>query len=234
LLQVKNLDASYGFLQVLWEVSLEVQEGEFVGLIGPNGAGKSTTLKSIAGLLTPKNGEILFEGESIGGVSAHQAPWMGISYISEALNLFTDMSVRDNLLLGAYSVKEKETQLETLEFVYGLFPRLKEREEQLAGTMSGGERKMLAIARGMMATPRLLLVDEPSLGLAPHLVTDVFNSLQRLQEAGVTILMVEQRVDATLEISDRAYILENGRIAMEGPSSELLGNEHVKDAYLGI
>jgi branched-chain amino acid transport system ATP-binding protein len=159
---------------------------------------------------------------------------MGISYISEALNLFTDMSVRDNLLLGAYSVRERETQLETLEFVYNLFPRLQEREDQLAGTMSGGERKMLAIARGMMATPRLLLVDEPSLGLAPHLVTDVFNSLQRLQEAGVTVLMVEQRVDATLEIADRAYILENGRIAMEGPSSELLGNEHVRNAYLGI
>jgi branched-chain amino acid transport system ATP-binding protein len=231
---VKNLDASYGFLQVLWGVSLEVQEGEFVGLIGPNGAGKSTTLKSVAGLLAPKKGEILFEGQSIGGMSAHQAPWMGISYISEALNLFTDMSVRDNLLLGAYSVRERQKQLETLEFVYELFPRLKEREDQLAGTMSGGERKMLAVARGMMATPRLLLVDEPSLGLAPHLVTDVFNSLQRLQEAGVTILMVEQRVDATLEISDRAYILENGRIAMEGPSSELLGNEHVKNAYLGI
>jgi branched-chain amino acid transport system ATP-binding protein len=234
LLQVKNLDAGYGFLQVLWDISLEVQEGEFIGLIGPNGAGKSTTLKSIAGLVAPKNGEILFEGRSIGGMSAHQGPWMGISYISEALNLFTDMSVRENLLLGAYAVREREKQLETLEFVYGLFPRLKEREDQLAGTMSGGERKMLAIARGMMATPRLMLVDEPSLGLAPHLVTDVFNSLQRLQEAGVTILMVEQRVDATLEISDRAYILENGRIAMEGPSSELLGNEHVKDAYLGI
>jgi branched-chain amino acid transport system ATP-binding protein len=234
LLQVKNLDASYGFLQVLWDVSLEVQEGEFIGLIGPNGAGKSTTLKSIAGLVAPKSGEILFEGKAIGGMSAHQGPWMGISYISEALNLFTDMSVRENLLLGAYAVREREKQLETLEFVYGLFPRLKEREDQLAGTMSGGERKMLAIARGMMATPRLMLVDEPSLGLAPHLVTDVFNSLQRLQEAGVTILMVEQRVDATLEISDRAYILENGRIAMEGPSSELLGNEHVKDAYLGI
>lgn len=234
MLQVNNLDASYGFLQVLWDVSLEVQEGEFVGLIGPNGAGKSTTLKSIAGLLSPKDGEILFEGQSIAGMSAHQAPWKGICYISEALNLFTDMSVRENLLLGAYSVREKETQLETLDFVFSLFPRLKEREDQLAGTMSGGERKMLAVARGMMATPRLLLVDEPSLGLAPHLVTDVLNSLQRLQEAGVTILMVEQRVDATLEIADRAYILENGRIAMEGPSSELLGNEHVKNAYLGI
>lgn len=234
MLQLKNLDASYGFLQVLWDISLHVDEGEFVGLIGPNGAGKSTTLKSIIGLLTPKDGEILFEGQSIGPLPAYQITRMGISYISEALNLFTDMSVRDNLLLGAYSIKDKQTQLETLDFVYGLFPRLKEREDQLAGTMSGGERKMLAIARGMMANPRLLLVDEPSLGLAPHLVTDVFNSLQKLQEAGVTVLMVEQRVNATLEIADRAYVLENGRIALEGSSDELEANEHVRSAYMGV
>jgi branched-chain amino acid transport system ATP-binding protein len=234
LLQLKNLDASYGFLQVLWDVSLHVDEGEFVGLIGPNGAGKSTTLKSIVGLLTPKDGEILFEGQSIGPLPAYQVTRMGISYISEALNLFTDMSVRDNLLLGAYSIKDKQTQLETLDFVFGLFPRLKEREGQLAGTMSGGERKMLAIARGMMANPRLMLVDEPSLGLAPHLVTDVFNSLQKLQKAGVTILMVEQRVNATLEIADRTYVLENGRIALEGTSDDLAANEHVRSAYMGV
>lgn len=234
MLQLKNLDASYGFLQVLWDISLHVDEGEFVGLIGPNGAGKSTTLKSIIGLLTPKDGEILFEGQSIGPLLTYQVTRMGISYISEALNLFTDMSVRDNLLLGAYSIKDKQTQLETLDFVYGLFPRLKEREDQLAGTMSGGERKMLAIARGMMANPRLLLVDEPSLGLAPHLVTDVFNSLQKLQQTGVTILMVEQRVNATLEIADRAYVLENGRIALEGSSDELEANEHVRSAYMGV
>lgn len=234
MLQLKNLDASYGFLQVLWDISLHVEEGEFVGLIGPNGAGKSTTLKTIVGLLTPKDGEILFEGQSIGPLPAYQVTRMGISYISEALNLFTDMSVRENLLLGAYSIKDKQTQLETLDFVFGLFPRLKEREDQLAGTMSGGERKMLAIARGMMANPRLLLVDEPSLGLAPHLVTDVFNSLQKLQQAGVTILMVEQRVNATLEIADRAYVLENGRLALEGSSDELMANEHVRSAYMGV
>jgi branched-chain amino acid transport system ATP-binding protein len=144
------------------------------------------------------------------------------------------MSVRENLLMGAYIVRDREKQLETLDFVYSLFPRLKEREGQLAGTMSGGERKMLAIARGMMSSPQLLLVDEPSLGLAPHLVTDVFNSLQKLQEAGVTILLVEQRVNATLEITDRAYVLEHGKVVMEGPSGELMQDKHIKNAYLGI
>jgi branched-chain amino acid transport system ATP-binding protein len=234
LLQVKNLDTSYGFLQILWDVSLHVGEGEFVGLIGPNGAGKTTTLRSIAGLLAPQKGEVLFRDKSIGGVQAYKISRMGLSYVSEALNLFTEMSVRENLLMGAYSVRDKQQQLDTLEFVYSLFPRLKERERQLSGTMSGGERKMLAIARGMMSNPRLLLVDEPSLGLAPHLVTDVFHSLQRLHEQGVTILLVEQRVNATLEICNRAYVLEHGRVVMEGPSSELKTNEHIKAAYLGI
>jgi branched-chain amino acid transport system ATP-binding protein len=234
LLKIEHLDASYGFLQILWDVSLHVDEGEFVGLIGPNGAGKTTTLRSIAGLLAPQGGKILFKGQSIGGTRAFRISRMGISYVSESLNLFVDMSVRENLLLGAYSVQEKEKQLETLEFVYGLFPRLKERESQLAGTMSGGERKMLAIARGMMSNPELMLVDEPSLGLAPHLVTDVFESLQKLQETGVTIVLVEQRVNATLAITDRAYVLEHGRIVMEGPSDELITNEHIKAAYLGV
>jgi len=234
LLQLKNLDASYGFLQILWGVSLHVGEGEFVGLVGPNGAGKTTTLRTIAGLLAPTGGEVLFKDQSMNHVPAHQTTRRGISYISEDLNLFVDMSVRENLLMGAYIVREREKQLETLDFVYQLFPRLKERENQLAGTMSGGERKMLAIARGMMSNPELLLVDEPSLGLAPHLVTDVFNSLQTLQKAGVTILLVEQRVNATLEITDRAYVLEHGRVVMEGPSNELMQNDHIRQAYLGI
>jgi branched-chain amino acid transport system ATP-binding protein len=159
---------------------------------------------------------------------------MGISYISEELNLFTAMSVRDNLLLGAYAIPNTSEQMKTLEFVFSLFPRLEERQSQLAGTMSGGERKMLAIARGMMAKPRLMLVDEPSLGLAPHLVTDVFNSLQTLQKMGVTILLVEQRVNATLEIAERAYVLESGRIALQGTSDELKSNPHVQAAYMGI
>jgi branched-chain amino acid transport system ATP-binding protein len=159
---------------------------------------------------------------------------MGISYVSEALNLFTDMSVRENLLLGAYAVKEKETQLETLDYIFELFPRLAERKNQLAGTMSGGERKMLAIARGIMSNPTLMLVDEPSLGLQPNLVYDVFDALLTLRDEGVTILLVEQNVNATLDITDRAYILEQGKIVMEGPSQEMKQNQHVRNAYLGI
>jgi branched-chain amino acid transport system ATP-binding protein len=234
LLQVNNLNASYGFLQILWGISLQVAEGEFVALIGPNGAGKTTTLRSIAGLLTPSGGQILFRDQPIGGVPAFKISRMGISYVSESLNLFTDMSVRENLLLGAYSVKDKQKQLESLDFVFGLFPRLAERSTQKAGTMSGGERKMLAVARGMMSDPQLMLVDEPSLGLAPYLVADVFNSLRKLNERGVTILLVEQRVNATLEITDRAYVLEHGKVALEGPSRDLKSNEHVRKAYMGF
>jgi branched-chain amino acid transport system ATP-binding protein len=233
-LELKTVNTSYDFLQILWDVSLNVDDGEFVALIGPNGAGKTTTLRTIAGLLSPKSGEVLFKGRSIGALPAHEVSRMGISYISEELNLFTDMSVRENLLLGAYAVNDRKQELETLDFVYHLFPRLKEREKQLSGTMSGGERKMLAIARGMMSNPELLLVDEPSLGLAPHLTHDVFRALLELRKRGVTILLVEQNVNATLEITDRAYILEHGRIAMEGPSKEMKSNEHVRNAYLGI
>lgn len=234
MLELKNLHAGYDFLQVLWDVSLQVEEGEFVALIGPNGAGKSTTLRTIGGLLTPKDGEVLFKGELINKRKAHEVSRMGISYVSEQLNLFTDMSVEENLLLGAYALNSSEEQQEILNFIFELFPRLEERRQQLAGTMSGGERKMLAIARGLMSKPELLLVDEPSLGLQPNLVMDVFRSLQLLQDQGVTILLVEQNVNKTLEITDRAYILEQGRIVMEGPSSSMKDNEHVRDAYLGI
>jgi len=233
-LQIKNLDAGYDFLHVLWDVSLHVAEGEFVALIGPNGAGKTTTLRTVAGLVKPKGGEILFKDKPIGHLPAHIISREGISYVSEDLNLFTQMSVRENLLLGAYTVRDKQKQLATLEFVFSLFPRLAERSNQLAGTMSGGERKMLAIARGMMSTPELLLVDEPSLGLAPHLVHDVFHALQELQRRGVTLLLVEQNVNATLEITDRAYVLEQGVIVMEGQSQEMKENAHVRGAYLGI
>jgi branched-chain amino acid transport system ATP-binding protein len=235
LLKVDDLNAGYGFLHVLWDVSLHVDQGEFVALLGPNGAGKTTTLRSIAGLVHPTSGDIQLEGRQIAGmpaneVSAHQ----GVSYISESLNLFTDMSVKENLLLGAYIIRDEEQKAETLAFVFELFPRLAEREGQLAGTLSGGERKMLAIARGIMSNPKLLLVDEPSLGLAPNLTNDVFKALKRLQEQGVTLLLVEQNVNTTLQITDRAYVLENGRIVMEGESHELSENPHVQSAYLGI
>lgn len=234
LLQVNHIDASYGFLQILWDVSIHIAAGEFVGLIGSNGAGKTTTLRTIAGLIKPSQGEVVFRDQPLGRVPAYQISRMGLSYVSEDLNLFTDMSVHENLLMGAYAVKDKAVQAQTLDSVYGLFPRLAERQNQLAGTMSGGERKMLAIARGLMSNPKLILVDEPSLGLAPNLVADVFESLRKLQQSGVTILLVEQRVEATLEITDRAYVLEQGKIALEGPSRELRNNEHVKTAYLGI
>lgn len=234
MLEIRKLDAGYDFLQVLWEVSLHVDQGEFVALVGSNGAGKSTVLRTVAGLLTAKGGEILFKDKSIHKRKAHEVSRMGISYVSEQLNLFTDMSVKENLLLGAYAVKDPKEQQKTLEFVFELFPRLEERKNQLAGTMSGGERKMLAIARGMMSNPELMLVDEPSLGLQPNLVTDVFRSLKLLIDQGVTILLVEQNVNTTLEITDRAYILEQGRIVMEGPSRSMKENEHVRNAYLGI
>lgn len=234
MLEVKNLDAGYGFLQVLWDVSLEVEEGEFVALVGPNGAGKSTTLKTISGHVSPKKGQILFNGKSLNGIPAHEISQMGISFVSESLNLFTDMSIRENLLLGAYTIEDQTEKQENLDFVYSLFPRLQARRSQLAGTLSGGERKMLAIARGIMSGPSLLLVDEPSLGLAPKLTMDVFNALQTLREEGVTILLVEQNVNTTLRITDRGYVLEQGQIVLQGPSGELLQDEHVRKAFLGV
>jgi branched-chain amino acid transport system ATP-binding protein len=233
LLEVKDVSAGYSFLQVLWGVSLHVAQGEFVALVGPNGAGKTTTLRTIAGLIAPGRGEVLFKDEPIGGTAAHKVSRMGISFISESLNLFTAMSVRENLLLGAYIVRDKRRQLETLDFVFHLFPRLKERHNQLAGTLSGGERKMLAIARGMMSNPDLMLVDEPSLGLAPNLTMDVFRALEMLRQRGVTILLVEQNVNTTLHMTDRAYVVEQGRIVLEGKSQDLLENKHVREAYLG-
>ncbi len=234
MLEVNSINSGYGFLQVLWDVSLNVSEGEFVALVGPNGAGKSTTLKSIIGLVRPRSGQVIFKGEDITGIPAYQTTQMGISFVSESLNLFTNMSVYENLLLGAYTVREKKKQLEMVDFVFDLFPRLKARQDQLAGTMSGGERKMTAIARGLMSNPSLLLVDEPSLGLAPKLTLDVFNALETLRQTGVTILLIEQNVNTTLHMTDRAYVLEQGQITVEGESKVLLQNEHVRKAFLGI
>jgi ABC-type branched-subunit amino acid transport system ATPase component len=234
LLEVKNLNAGYGFLQVLWDVSLQVEEKEYVCLVGPNGAGKSTTLKTISGLIRPKGGEILFKGEPIGGLSGNKVCRKGISYISEELNLFTRMTVEENLAMGAYLVSDDEEQQKALKFVFELFPRLKERKNQLAGTMSGGERKMLAIARGMMSSPGLLLVDEPSLGLAPQLIKGVFKALDVLKEKGVTLFLVEQNVTKTLQVTDRAYVIEKGKIVLEGKSSDLGRHDHVRKAFLGI
>lgn len=234
MLKVENIDSGYDFLQVLWGVSLEVDKGEFVALIGPNGAGKTTTLRTIAGILRPRSGKIAFKGKDLAGVPAYKVSRLGVSYVSEQLNLFTNMTVRENLVMGAYWVNDRRKEREKLDYVYQIFPRLKEREGQLVGTMSGGERKMLAIARGVMADPELLLVDEPSLGLAPNTTLAVFEALMELRKSGLTILLVEQNVHLTLDVTDRAYVIENGRIVMAGASQDLVGNEHVQNAYLGV
>jgi branched-chain amino acid transport system ATP-binding protein len=234
LLEVKNLNAGYGFLQILRDVSLSVDLGEYVALVGPNGAGKSTTLKTIAGLLRPMSGEIRFKGESICGLPGNKVARKGIAYVSEAMNLFVNMTVQENLFMGAYTVSDKKLRKDRLDFVYGLFPRLVERKNQLAGTMSGGERKMLAIGRGLMSNPELLLVDEPSFGLAPQLTESVFESLNALKKRGVTIMLVEQNVTKTLAVTDRGYVIENGRIELEGPSKDLACNAHVRKVFLGV
>lgn len=234
MLEIKAVDAGYDFLQVLWDVSLNVEEREFVALVGPNGAGKTTTLRTVAGLLKPMSGSVIFGGKSIAGLKVHEITRMGIAYVSEGLNLFTNMTVYENLLLGAYASHDKKQRDDSLAYVFHLFPRMEERSKQLAGLMSGGERKMLAIGRGIMSNPRLLLVDEPSLGLAPYLAHEVFHALRALNEKGVTILLVEQNVHITLEITHRAYVLEQGRVALEGPSRDLKQNEYVRKAYMGI
>ena len=234
LLELSDLCAGYGFLQILREVSLKVDQGEYVCLIGPNGAGKSTTLKTIAGQVKPMSGQVLFEGNDIGGTPGHLVSRMGISYISEEMNLFTNMTVHENLMMGCYMVKDRSVQKSQLEFVYNLFPRLEERHKQLAGTMSGGERKMLGIGRALMPSPKLLLVDEPSFGLAPLLTGQVFDSLETLRKQGLTILVVEQNVTKTLAVTDRGYVLENGRIELGGPSSDLSSDAHVRKVFLGV
>jgi branched-chain amino acid transport system ATP-binding protein len=228
------LNAGYGFLQILRDVSLHVDTGEYVCLVGPNGAGKSTTLKTIAGLLAPMNGEILFDGENIAGLPGNQVARRGISLVSEAMNLFVNMTVQENLAMGAYTIKDKKVQKDRLEFVYDLFPRLVERRNQLAGTMSGGERKMLAIGRGLMPNPKLLLVDEPSFGLAPLLTENVFASLDTLVAQGVTIMLVEQNVTKTLAVTHRGYVLEHGRIELSGKSGDLACDDHVRKVFLGV
>ena len=234
LLEVKNLDAGYGYLQILRGVSLNIDTGEYVCIIGPNGAGKSTAMKTIAGLISPMGGSIVFNGEDITGLPASEITKKGISFVSEEMNLFVNMSVQENLYMGAYIIKDKKVQKDRLDFVFSLFPRLAERKSQLAGTMSGGERKMLAIGRGMMSDPKLLLVDEPSFGLAPQLVANVFESLDVLKEQGVTILLVEQNVTKTLAVTGRGYILENGKIGLKGTSHDLADNPHVKKVFLGV
>ena len=234
MLKVENIDVSYGDLQVLWEISFEVNEGEIVALVGANGAGKSTTLKTVSGLLRPNNGSIRFLDQRLDQIPAHKIIEHGIAQVPEGRRLFPEMSVRENLIMGALSPRAKAKRNETMEWVFGLFPRLRERHKQLAGTLSGGEQQMCAVGRGLMALPRLIMFDEPSLGLAPILVADIFRIIERIQQEGVTVLIVEQNTKHTLEICTRGYVLENGRVVLSGTGQELLNNEHVRQAYLGI
>lgn len=234
MLKLSNINAGYGKLGVLWNVSMEVHSGEFVALVGPNGAGKTTVLRTISGIVTPISGEVWYMNQKINGLPVQQIMRTGISFVTDDGCLFSGMTVMENLMMGAYTVNDKKKIKSSLDSIFELFPRLAERKKQFAGSMSGGERKMLAIARGLMSDPKLILVDEPSLGLAPKLVLDVFNTLKELTTRGVTVLLVEQNVNTTLKIVDRGYVLEQGSIVQEGSSTELRENEHIKKAYLGI
>ncbi len=234
MLNVEGLDVFYGDLQVLWNVSFEVREGEIVVLLGANGAGKSTTLKTISSLLKPAKGSITFQGNRLDQVPSHRIIDFGIAHVPEGRRLFPEMSVEENLIVGSLSPEAKSKRFQTLEWLYNMFPRLKERRRQAAGTLSGGEQQMAAIARGLMSLPKLVLFDEPSLGLAPIMVSEIFRIVERVNKEGLTVLLVEQNVNHTLAMCDRAYVLENGRIAMSGTGDEFLNNDHIKEAYLGI
>lgn len=234
MLRVESINVFYGDLQVLWDVSFEVKRGEILVLVGANGAGKSTTLKTISGILPLRSGAITFDGVRLDEVPADKVIRHGVVHVPEARRLFREMSVEENLIMGSLAPEAKRKRAETLEWVYGLFPRLRERRRQAAGTLSGGEQQMCAIGRGLMALPKLLMFDEPSLGLAPILVQDVFEIVRRINESGVTVLLVEQNVRQTLALCHRAYVLENGRVAISGTGQELLNDNHVKEAYLGI
>jgi len=233
MLEIERINVSYGDLQALWEVSFKVEEKEIVALIGPNGAGKTTTLKTISGLLRPFGGEIRFEGLGMGKAPIHKRVEMGISLVPEGRGLFPGMSVLENLELGAFTAKGRSYKEETLEQVYELFPILKERKKQAAGTLSGGEQQMLAIGRGLMSKPKLLLLDEPSWGLSPLLSKLIYEVIGRINRSGVTILLIEQNVRMALELALRAYVVENGRIVKEGECRNMLDDQHIKEAYLG-
>ncbi len=234
MLEVSNLDVFYGKSQALRDVSLRVDEGEIVALVGANGAGKTTLLNTISGLLHPASGIVEFLGKRIDRKAPHNIMKLGICQIPEGRKLFTDMTVQENLEMGAYTSAAWKRKEETLQQVYQLFPVLKERAGQSASKLSGGEGQMVAIARGLMSSPRLCMFDEPSYGLAPKLFSEVIQVIKRLREQGITIFLVEQNVRNTLEAADRAYVLENGRIALEGQGKDLLQNDSVKKAYLGL
>jgi branched-chain amino acid transport system ATP-binding protein len=234
MLEVNNVNAFYGSIQALWDVSLTVNEAEILALVGANGAGKTTLLHVISGIMRPTSGTVSYRGKRIDGLPPHNIVELGISHIPEGRKLFTEMSIQENLEMGAYSRRAWEKKNETMEQVYELFPRLKERSKQLARTLSGGEQQMLAMGRGLMSLPDLCIIDEPSNGLAPKLVAEVFNIVKNLRDQGKTILLIEQNVRQTLEIADRAFVMENGRMVLEGCCEDIIKSDHVRKAYLGL
>ena len=233
MLKIDDINVYYGAIHALKGISLEVDEGEIVTLIGANGAGKSTTLRTISGLLKPKTGGIVFQGQDIAGVPAHEIVKRGISQVPEGRRIFAEMTVMENLDLGAFTRKDKDGIAADLRHVFELFPRLEERRDQVAGTLSGGEQQMLAMGRALMSRPKLLLLDEPSMGLAPLLIREIFNIIVDINKSGTTVLLVEQNANMALSIASRAYVLETGRITLSGPAAELAASEEVKKAYLG-
>ncbi|MBM3644436.1 MAG: ABC transporter ATP-binding protein [Alphaproteobacteria bacterium] len=234
MLQLKSVDAGYGSFQALFGVSLEVNAGEAVGVIGPNGAGKTTLMRAISALIRPSAGTISMEGRDLAQVAAHRVIEHGIAHVPENRRLFPRLTVEDNLRMGAFTVAARPKFAQRLEFVFDLFPRMKERRNQLAGTMSGGEQQMCAIGRALMSDPKLLLLDEPSAGLAPVVVQQVFELVKRIRASGLTVLIVEQNVQQVLRVVDRAYLLEAGSIRLSGSSAELLASDTIKQAYLGV
>ena len=233
MLEVKNLEVYYGMIQAIKGISFEVNEGEVISLIGANGAGKTTTLHAVTGLIAPRAGQIIFEGKDITKVPGHKLVSMGIAHVPEGHRVFSQLSVYENLKLGAYTRKDKNEIEETLEHIYMRFPRLKERKNQLAGTLSGGEQQMLAMGRALMSRPRIILMDEPSMGLSPIYVNEIFNIIKEVSQSGTTVLLVEQNAKKALSIADRAYVLETGCISLSGKAADLLNDASVKKAYLG-
>lgn len=234
MLKVESLNVGYGNLQVLFDVSLNVEKNTITALVGANAAGKTTFLNTVCGIVPAISGKIIFDGEDISQKNVYERVNAGMAHVPEGRHLFPFMTVEENLEMGAYSLKSKVKEKNNMEYAYNLFPRLKERRKQLAGSLSGGEQQMLAIARGLMSSPKLIIFDEPSLGLAPIIVQEIFKTILYLKENGVTILLIEQNVQRCLEMADFGYVLENGHIVLEGPGRDLLSNEHLKKAYLGI
>ena len=233
MLEVKDLQVYYGVIQALKGISFHVNQGEVIALIGANGAGKTTTLQTLTGILSPKSGSIVFEGKDLTRTPAHKIVEMGMAHVPEGRRVFADMSVYENLLLGAYTRKDKAEIAESLASVYKRFPRLEERKGQRAGTLSGGEQQMLAMGRALMSRPRIILMDEPSMGLSPIFVNEIFDIIKEVSESGTTVLLVEQNAKKALSIADRAYVLETGSITMDGKAEDLLNDEAVQKAYLG-